>query len=228
MPRELRKRPAEPRHTFFDPEQPVENVALALKQFKAGEIPSFYAEVPIGDPPYTVRFRDLRVQGGYHVHVFGGPDHKQAVIKLNVSGDDLLLDSFFYGAQQKGKDAFKREEDWPGFGPRGMRLVQWVQEVTGCKRVVLLDAWRGRYGETSAEFGALMGDIKRRRRDTLYKTDPEHYDKMHARLVKSGAIDRVAKHGYYGTYGEFGHIEDKMGFTNRRAAIKLEGTATRM
>jgi hypothetical protein len=224
---ELRKRVVE-RGTFFDPEQPVEDVALALEQFKARKIPSFYAEVPIGDSPYSVRFRDLRVQGGYHVDVFGGPDHATAAIKLNVSGDDLSLDSFFFGPQQKGKEAFKRDDDWPGFGPRGMRLVAWVQQVTGCKRVVLLDAWRGRYDETSAEYGALMDDMQHKRKNPLYETDPAHYDKVHAKLVKSGAVDRVAKHGYYGTYGEFERIPHKMKYTNKRAASKLEGTATQM
>jgi hypothetical protein len=32
-----------------------------------------------------------------------------------------------------------------------MRLVERVKYVTGWKRVVLLDAWKGRYHETSKE-----------------------------------------------------------------------------
>jgi hypothetical protein len=73
---------------------------------------------------------------------------------------------------------------------------------------------------------AIQNKRKKHAQNTLYKTDPEHYKKMHARLVESGAIDRVAKYGYYGTYGELEPVEHKMGSTNRRAASKLTGTAT--
>lgn len=159
--------------------------------------PPVFTEPPrelfYGGRPYII------CSNGSAVYIYGDADavrRKRSGIQLWVEGKTLAIDGFF--TTPHSKEAFRRDPPWPGFGARGMRLVNEVKTMTGCDEVIVSDAWQGKYRDDSGRLRAAMTKMPEplalRNRDSHYRA---YYDRFEA----DGVLDAVRENGWYGAYG---------------------------
>jgi hypothetical protein len=149
-------------------------------------------EVHYGGRPYFI------YSDGPAVYVYGDADavrRNRAGIQLWVDGKTLGIDGFF--TTPNSKEAFRRDP-WPGFGARGMRLVNEVKTMTGCEEVIVLDGWQGKHRDQSDRLRAAMTKMPE---PVMLRNRDRHYRAYYDRFVAGGVLEAVRDNGWYGAFG---------------------------
>jgi hypothetical protein len=164
--------------------------------------PPLFNPNPFADPPLELFYGGrpyIVYSNGVDVYIYGDADavrRKRSGIQLHVDGKTLEISGFF--TTPDSKEAFRRDPPWPGFGARGMRLINEVKTRLGCDEVIVSDAWNGKYRDNSARLQAAMvsmpAPLALRNRD-------RHYRAYHDRFEAGGVLDAVRENGWYGAYG---------------------------
>lgn len=100
----------------------------------------------LGGAMYTIQVQDRIGGTAYRIGAYSATRDQTPVIELHDDDRDsgaLSIFSFFYTTTEAAKAAFRKSSGprWPGYGPRGMLLVQYLGMILGYKTVSLIDTW---------------------------------------------------------------------------------------